>query len=111
MDQRRMPELLCGFVRRPGEGPTLYPVACSPQAWAAGSVFMLLQSSLGLTVDVAAGQIVFNRALLPEFLPWVSIFDLRVGDAILDLRLERHRYDVAIQVLRREGSVQIVTVK
>src|SRR5690606_1096874 len=97
MDQRRMPELLCGFVRRPGEGPTLYPVACSPQAWAAGSVFMLLQSSLGLTVDVAAGQIVFNRALLPEFLPWVSIFDLRVGDAILDLRLERHRYDVAIQ--------------
>ena len=43
----RLPELICGFGRRPGKGPTLYPVACSPQAWAAGSVFMVLQACLG----------------------------------------------------------------
>ena len=97
VDQRRMPELVCGFVRRPGEGPTLYPVACAPQAWAAGSVFMLLQSSLGVSIDAAERRIVFNRALLPDFLPWVTISDLRVGDASVDLRLERHEYDIGIR--------------
>ena len=47
-DLHRMPELFCGFAREPGEGPTPYPVACAPQAWAAGAVFLLLQACLGL---------------------------------------------------------------
>ena len=111
VDQHRLPELVCGFVRRPGEGPTLYPVACAPQSWAAGALFLLLQGSLGLFIRAPERQIVFDRALLPEFLPWVRISNLQVGDATVDLLLERHPYDVGIQVLRRSGDVRIVAVK
>jgi glycogen debranching enzyme len=111
VDQHRLPELVCGFVRRPGEGPTLYPVACAPQSWAAGALFMLLQSSLGLFIRTPERQIVFDRGLLPEFLPWVRISNLRVGDATVDLLLERHPSDVGIQVLRRSGDVRIVSLK
>ena len=65
VDQHRLPELFCGFDRRPGEGPTLYPVACSPQAWAAGSVFMLLAAALGLTVDGSRKHVRIVRPLMP----------------------------------------------
>ena len=59
VDLHRLPELFCGFHRRPGGGPTLYPVACAPQAWAAGAVFMLLQACLGLHVNGTARQVSF----------------------------------------------------
>jgi glycogen debranching enzyme len=111
VDQRRMPELVCGFRRRSGEGPTLYPVACAPQSWAAAALFMLLQSSLGVTIRAPQRQIVFEHALLPEFLPWVKVLNLRVGDGSVDLLLERHEFDVGIQVLRRSGQVEIIAVK
>ena len=64
VDLHRLPELFCGFVRRTGEGPTLYPVACAPQAWAAGSVFLLLQACLGLSIHGADERI---RLLRPDF--------------------------------------------
>jgi glycogen debranching enzyme len=111
VDLHRVPELVCGFARRPGEGPTLYPVACAPQSWAAAAVFLLLQSSLGLIIRAPQDQIVLERALLPDFLRWVRITNLRVGDATVDLHLERHDLDVGIQVLRRTGDVQIVAIK
>ncbi len=111
VDQHRLPELVCGFHRRPGEGPTLYPVACAPQSWAAAAVFLLLQSSLGIFIRAPQKEIVFEHALLPDFLPWVRILNLRVGDATIDLHLERHPFDVGIQVLRRTGDVQVVAVK
>jgi glycogen debranching enzyme len=56
LDLHRLPELFCGFARRPGEGPTLYPVACAPQAWSAGAVFLLLRASFGLEVNAARGK-------------------------------------------------------
>jgi glycogen debranching enzyme len=111
VEQHRLPELICGFLRRPGEGPTLYPVACAPQAWAAGALFLLLQSTLGLSVDAPRQRVIFNRAMLPDFLPWVRVTGLRVGKATIDLRLERHRHDVGIEVLRRSGPIDVVAVK
>jgi glycogen debranching enzyme len=107
----RMPELFCGFRRSPGQGPTLYPVACSPQAWAAAAVFLLLQACLGLEVNSVQRQICFHYPLLPEFLAEVKLTNLRVGDAVVDLLLRRHGSDVGINVLRREGAVQILMVK
>src|SRR5207248_1138877 len=77
-DLHRLPELFCGFPRRPGESPTLYPVACAPQAWASGAVFLLLQSCLGLDVLAPERKLVFSKPFLPQFLPQVRIRDLKV---------------------------------
>ena len=107
----RMPELFCGFSRRPGEGPTLYPVACAPQAWAAAAVFLLLQSCLGLHIDGVRRLISFRYPMLPPSLKKIRLSNLRVGDAAVDLRLERHRNDVGLNVVRREGDVEIVAVR
>ena len=89
VDLHRMPELFCGFPRRQGEGPTLYPVACAPQSWAAVTVFSLLQSLFGLNIDAPRRQIRFARPVLPESLERVWIRNLRVGDAVVDVALER----------------------
>jgi glycogen debranching enzyme len=111
-DLHRLPELFCGFPRRPGESPTLYPVACSPQAWASGAVFLLLQSSLGLDVFAPDRRVVFSKPFLPPFLPQVSIRDLKVGDVSVDLLLTRHAEgDVGVNVLRRNGWLDVVVSK
>jgi glycogen debranching enzyme len=109
VDLHRLPELLCGFHRRNGNSPTLYPVACAPQAWAAGAVYLLVQACLGLRVDAAAQRVSCAHAVLPEELEWLRINNLAVGPASIDLLLTRHTYDVGVTVLRREGDLAIVT--
>ena len=111
VDRQRMPELFCGFHRRAGEGPTLYPVACSPQAWAAGAVFMLLQSMVGLTIEAAERRVTIRSGLLPEFLPQVRVNDLQVGDGTVDLILERHRQDLGVTIERNDANAEIVVIK
>ncbi len=111
LDLHRLPELFCGFPRRPGEGPTLYPVACAPQAWSAASVFLLLRACLGLEVNAVRGEIAFDYPTLPEYLREVRVRGLRVGDAVLDLLLLRHGHDVGINVTRKEGEVRVLMVK
>jgi glycogen debranching enzyme len=111
MDLHRLPELFCGFVRRPGEGPTLYPVACAPQSWSAGAVFLLLQACLGLEVKGPEAQVCFSYPCLPPFLKEVRIRNLKVGEASLDLLLRRHPHDVGVNVLRREGDIEVRVVK
>lgn len=110
-DLGRMPELFCGFRRREHEGPTRYPVACAPQAWAAGAVFLLLQACLGLDVDAVRGRIVFDRPVLPQSLRRVSVRNLRVGEASTDLVLERHASDVGVHLEHRAGDVELLIVK
>jgi glycogen debranching enzyme len=111
MDLHRLPELFCGFRQRAGEAPVQYPVACSPQAWAAASVYLLLQAALGLEIDAVQRQVRFHRPRLPAFLPHLEIQDLRVGGASLDLVLERHEDDVSLHVRRRSGHVEIVALR
>jgi glycogen debranching enzyme len=106
----RIPELFCGFQRRPGKGPTQYPVACAPQSWAAGAVFLLLQACLGLTVRARRNQISLDHPLLPESLERVDIRSLRCKDSVVDLKLERYGDIVGVDVRRREGDVEIVSV-
>jgi glycogen debranching enzyme len=107
VDLHRLPELFCGFSRRPGEGPTSYPVACSPQAWSAASVFLLLQAYLGLSIRTAPAEVCFTRPLLPESLRVVQINNLRVGSAAVDLRLRAEGEDVHVEVLRRVGDIRV----
>jgi glycogen debranching enzyme len=111
VDLHRLPELFCGFVRRAGEGPTLYPVACAPQSWAAGAVFSLLQSILGLQIDAPKKQIRFVASLLPESLTRVEIRNLRVGDSSVDIALERFSMNVGIELIRREGDIAVIAQK
>jgi glycogen debranching enzyme len=111
VDLHRLPELICGFHRRAGDCPTLYPVACAPQAWAAGAVYLMLQACLGLHIDAAARRISFSHAILPETIDWLRIANLHVADATVDLMLTRYAHDVGVAVLRRDGDVEILTVK
>jgi glycogen debranching enzyme len=108
MQHRRLPELFCGFRRRPGRGPTLYPVACSPQAWAAGAPFQFIQSMLGLEFDYDRRLIVLKDPLVPEFLGHLTVRNLRLGQARADFRVERQTDGrVALQLLAVEGDVEI----
>jgi glycogen debranching enzyme len=106
----RMPELFCGFSRKSAEGPVLHPVACAPQAWAAGSVLLLLQACLGLEVDGVGRRVVLTRPQVPIELKEIRIHDLEVAGARLDLSISREGGDVAVRVLRREGEVQVLVM-
>jgi glycogen debranching enzyme len=107
----RLPELICGFSRRPGKGPTLYPVACAPQAWAAGAVFMVLQACLGLEISAREKRIYLHYPALPESLNHVEIFNLSVADASVDLSFERRPEGVKVHLLCQTGDVEIVELR
>ncbi|HWW83360.1 MAG TPA: amylo-alpha-1,6-glucosidase [Vicinamibacterales bacterium] len=131
MDAYRLPELFCGFHRRTGEGPTLYPVACSPQAWAAGVVFHLIQSCLRLSIDSECRSVVAARPVLPPFLTHLRLLNLELPFGRVDLLFERsgggaadprtlggwpqgvmneYEQDVRVSVLRQEGDFDVRTV-
>jgi glycogen debranching enzyme len=85
-----------------------YPVACSPQAWAAGSLFQLLGAMLGLEPDAASQTLVLQSPSLPEWLPEVRLENVRVGDAVADLRVRRADGSAGVEVLHRTGDLSVV---
>jgi glycogen debranching enzyme len=107
----RLPELFCGFHRRPGEGPTSYPVACSPQAWAAGVVFHFVQSCLQLSVDADERRLSIERPILPPFLTYIRFLNLELPFGEVDLLFEQHPLDVNVTVLRQEGNFEVRIIK
>ncbi|MBI3928994.1 MAG: amylo-alpha-1,6-glucosidase [Armatimonadetes bacterium] len=107
IDQYRLPELMCGFVRRSEEAPTLYPVACTPQAWSAAAPFFLLQACLGLEIEGEGRRLRLKRPYLPSFLHWLEIRNLRLRDAQVDVRVERHDGHASVRVLRSEGDPSV----
>jgi glycogen debranching enzyme len=107
-DLRRLPELFCGLERRRGEGPTLYPVACSPQTWAAGAVFLLVQACLGASVQGAGDRIVFDRPYLPKGIPQLWIKGLRTSNASVDLFFERRNDAVRVEVTDQQGDIEVI---
>jgi glycogen debranching enzyme len=110
MDLRRLPELFCGFQRERRRGPTLYPVACAPQAWASATPFTLLEASLGLEFDVSRREIRLRDPRLPAFLNEVVLRELRLGPSSVDLRVRRHGEEVSLEVLRTHGQIQVSIV-
>jgi glycogen debranching enzyme len=110
MDLRRLPELFCGFRRERHRGPTLYPVACAPQAWASATPFTLLEAALGLQFDAERGEIRLRNPRLPAFLNEVILRELRLKGASVDLRIRRHGDDVSLEVLRKRGQIQVSIV-
>ena len=110
MDLRRLPELFCGFRREKHRGPTLYPVACAPQAWASATPFTLLEAALGLEFDAERNEIRLRNPHLPGFLHEVTLRQLQLGHSTVDLRVTRHGDDVSLEVLRRRGKIQVSIV-
>jgi glycogen debranching enzyme len=110
MHLRRLPELFCGFDRRRGKAPTLYPVACAPQAWAACAPFALIQACLGLEVDAAAQTVRLRQPRLPQFLDSLVVRRLCVGESRLDLLFRRQESSVAVSLLSREGGAEVEVV-
>ncbi|MDA8164703.1 MAG: hypothetical protein M0017_06705 [Desulfobacteraceae bacterium] len=112
MDLHRLPELFCGFHRRKGLGPTLYPVACSPQTWAAGALPLMLQAALGVSFEPESRTVTFNSPVLPGFLDHLYLRDLLVdGSQSVDLHVLRLGSDVTVEVLRRPADVRVVMIK
>ncbi len=108
IELRRLPELFCGFLRTPGQGPTFYPLACSPQAWAATAILFLLQNCLGLGFDVERRQVEFKHPILPAFLQEVTLYGLSLADARIDVAVRRSKSDVTISVLSRKGEIDAI---
>jgi glycogen debranching enzyme len=99
IDLRRLPELFCGFPRQICYGPTFYPVACSPQAWAAAAPFSLLQSCIGLGFKLTGAEVTFEQPVLPRFLDEVTLRGLSVDGRSTDVMLKRAGSEVVVTVL------------
>src|SRR5579859_3206565 len=110
VELHRLPELFCGLRRRPTEGPTLYPVACSPQAWAAAAPFFILEGCLGISVRAELRRIIFDHPFLPEGISQLSIRNLRCGKAAADLLLERRGDSVLVHCESKQDDVEIMTI-
>jgi glycogen debranching enzyme len=110
MEMRRLPELFCGFQRGRGRGPTLYPVACAPQAWASATPFTLIEASLGLQFDHAANEIRLHNPRLPSFLDELVLRNLQLKQSSVDLKVRRHANEVSVEILERRGQIQVSVV-
>ena len=107
LNNESLPELFCGFAREPNLGPVPYPVACHPQAWSAASVFLLLQSILGMQVYGAERRLVMRSPVIPEWLEWVKFDNLRVGKSQLSFIARRGRSGASIEVLEKDGPASV----
>ena len=105
-DRYRLPELYGGLSRQPGTFPVQYVGANIPQAWAAGSIFHLLQAILGLQADAPAGKF-YVAPKLPRWLPEIELTQLTVGDSVLHLRFWREGTESRWEVLDRQGSIEV----
>ncbi|MDQ0559063.1 glycogen debranching enzyme [Rhizobium mesoamericanum] len=109
IDLRRLPELFCGLPRQRAQGPTFYPVACSPQAWAAAAPLLLLQCCLGLDFEPNALQISLNQPQLPSFLDEVVLQHMLIGDGSADIAIRRSGRQVVVDVVSRRGDIRVLT--
>ncbi|HEY0899267.1 MAG TPA: amylo-alpha-1,6-glucosidase [Sphingobacteriaceae bacterium] len=108
---QRLPELYCGFNRRSGEGPTAYPVACSPQAWSVAVVFMLLQACLRIEINALAKTITFDNPRLPDYLDNIVLTNLTLDGSSFNLKLHRLDQDVAFNVMRKPHGWEVIIKK
>ena len=108
VDDMRLPELFCGFTRRSPNRPVAYPVACSPQAWAAGAPYLLLQAMLGISADAPANILNVGKPQLPGWLNTVELHDLRVGRSTISIVFQRHGETTGFSLLDKDGDVRVL---
>jgi glycogen debranching enzyme len=106
----RIPELFCGFPRHGSERPVPYDVACKPQAWAAGSIFLLLKGMLGLSIDAESGSLLLKTPILPKQVDRLEIRRLILRDKELDVVIRHGSLGGTVEVLRHSGALGHVTI-
>jgi glycogen debranching enzyme len=106
-EEFRLPELFCGFDRTGVYKPIDYPVSCSPQAWAAGSIFQLLKTCVNLEADACNNVLRVVDPSLPDWLEKLTIQGLRIGSAVVGLNLTRHLGSSSCQVANKSGKVRV----
>ncbi|MEX1136120.1 MAG: glycogen debranching N-terminal domain-containing protein [Balneolales bacterium] len=111
LELQRLPELYCGFDIRRGQGPTPYPVACSPQAWSVAVVYMMVQSCLNMEIDALERKVYLVRPLLPPFTDTLEIKNIRIGNSRLALNLYRYKTDVGIDVIEKDKNWEVIVIK
>jgi glycogen debranching enzyme len=107
-DYLRLPELFCGFTRRTPNRPVSYPIACSPQAWAAGSPYLMLQAMLGISARAHENLLTVNLPHLPTWLNTVEVRNLAVGESRISLVFRREGEITSFSMISREGDVRVV---
>jgi glycogen debranching enzyme len=108
MELNRLPELFCGFHKRPGvEDPTLYPVACSPQAWSAGAAYLFVNACLSISFSVDKKTVYVSKPHLPHFIDDITLASLRIGDAAIDIKIHRTSTGVVVDVLNGHGDLRV----
>ncbi len=100
----RLPELFCGLDREAGQFPVRYPVACSPQAWASGSLFLLLRACLGLFPDAPRHALHIASPALPDWLQHLTVSRLRIGSARVTLHFTRSQSGTFVALGEVEGG-------
>lgn len=108
IDMQRLPELYCGFERRSNEGPTAYPVACSPQAWSVAVVFMLIQSCLGIEINALERTVIFHKPELPEYIEKVILLNLSVGNEYCDIIFSQHKEERRLEVMHKPDDWDVM---
>lgn len=105
---QRPPELFCGYERNGDHSPVQYPVACTPQAWATGSIFQLLHMIVNLVPDAPNNCLRIIDPALPESINKLSLHNLQVGTTVLDLEFERSGGTTACRVAKKRGNLRVV---
>ena len=113
MYYKRLPELFCGFTRRFRvlDPPVSYPVACIPQAWAAASVFLLIQSMFNIEADAQSNKLRILNPSMPEWLNRLKIKNIKVGNALLDLEFNKSNNGIMVDVTRVKGNIDVIIRK
>lgn len=117
IDLQRLPELFCGFKKREEEGPVAYPVACSPQAWAVGTLFMLLQACIKIEIDAIEKKVFFHKPALPDFIDFIKIDNLSLANKSATVQLRRNNTktggmdDVTVNVISKPADWEVVIIK
>jgi len=106
----RLPELFCGFSHKETQRPIEYPVACSPQAWACGSIYLIIQSLLGINADVISNRI-YLKPILPDKINKVEVKNLKIGDNRADFMLIKEGNRVKLSDVKTEGNIKLILLK
>jgi len=113
MHYKRLPELFCGFSRqfRILDPPVSYPVACIPQAWAAASVFLLIQAMLNIEPDAQSNKLRILNPAIPDWLNSLKIKNIRIGNSFLDLEFNKSNSGLVIAVPQKHGKLDVIIRK